>query len=331
MLKDRIEDSLTFDDVLLLPGYSKVLPSEVSVKSRITQTLECNIPLISSAMDTVTEHQTAICMAQEGGIGIIHKNMTAEDQATQVRMVKRSESGMISDPITVEPEEPLQNALDLMEQYRISGVPVTKGRELVGILTNRDLRFETNFEQPVSALMTKGRERLITVATGIEMEEAKHLLHKHRIEKLLVVSEEFELVGLITIKDIEKARKFPDSNKDDLGRLRVGAALGTSADLLFRAETLIKAGVDERPLSGSVAIRFHNVVVDTIRLRRDDLRARGPVNVNDRGVALGEDGSAIEGLCHETRAAICGGPPYVAFFGKGYRRYRRERHELRTV
>ena len=244
MLKDRIEDSLTFDDVLLLPGYSKVLPSEVSVKSRITQTLECNIPLISAAMDTVTEHQTAICMAQEGGIGIIHKNMTAEDQATQVKMVKRSESGMISDPITVEPEEPLQNALDLMEQYRISGVPVTKGRELVGILTNRDLRFETNFEQPVSALMTKGRERLITVATGIEMEEAKHLLHKHRIEKLLVVSEKFELVGLITIKDIEKARKFPDSNKDDLGRLRVGAALGTSADLLSRAETLIKAGVD---------------------------------------------------------------------------------------
>jgi len=244
MLKDRTEDSLTFDDVLLLPGYSKVLPSEVSVKSRITQTLECNIPLISAAMDTVTEHQTAICMAQEGGIGIIHKNMTAEDQANQVKMVKRSESGMISDPITVEPEEPLQNALDLMEQYRISGVPVTKGRELVGILTNRDLRFETNFEQPVSALMTKGRERLITVAIGIEMEEAKHLLHKHRIEKLLVVSEKFELVGLITIKDIEKARKFPDSNKDDLGRLRVGAALGTSADFLSRAEKLIKAGVD---------------------------------------------------------------------------------------
>ena len=244
MLKDRIEESYTFDDVLLLPGHSKVLPSEVSVKSRITQSLGCNIPLISAAMDTVTEHQTAICMAQEGGIGIVHKNMTAEDQATQVKMVKRSESGMISDPITVEPEEPLQNALDLMEQYRISGVPVTKGRELVGILTNRDLRFETNFEQPVSALMTKGRERLITVATGIEMEEAKHLLHKHRIEKLLVVSDDYELVGLITIKDIEKARKFPDSNKDDQGRLRVGAALGTSADLLSRAETLINGGVD---------------------------------------------------------------------------------------
>jgi len=266
MLKDRIEDSLTFDDVLLLPGYSKVLPSEVSVKSRITQTLECNIPLISAAMDTVTEHQTAICMAQEGGIGIIHKNMTAEDQATQVKMVKRSESGMISDPITVEPEEPLQNALDLMEQYRISGVPVTKGRELVGILTNRDLRFETNFEQPVSALMTKGRERLITVATGIEMEEAKHLLHKHRIEKLLVVSEKFELVGLITIKDIEKARKFPDSNKDDLGRLRVGAALGTSADLLSRAEKLIKAGVDVVVLDTAHG-HSQGVLVSILKLR----------------------------------------------------------------
>ena len=170
MLKDRMEDSFTFDDVLLLPGHSKVLPAEVSVKSRITQTLDCNIPLLSAAMDTVTEHQTAICMAQEGGLGIIHKNMSAEEQASQVKMVKRSESGMISDPITVEPEEPMQNALNLMEQYRISGVPVTQGSELVGILTNRDLRFETNFEQPVSALMTKGRENLVTVAPGIDME-----------------------------------------------------------------------------------------------------------------------------------------------------------------
>jgi IMP dehydrogenase len=244
MLKDRIEDSLTFDDVLLLPGHSKLLPSEVSISSRITQTLECNIPLLSAAMDTVTEHQTAICMAQEGGMGIIHKNMSAEDQARQVNLVKRSESGMISDPITVEPDEPLQNALNLMKDYRISGVPVTQGRELVGILTNRDLRFETNFEQPVSALMTGGRERLVTVAPGIEMKEAKRLLHKHRIEKLLVVSDEYELVGLITIKDIEKARKFPISNKDEQGRLRVGAALGTSSDLLPRAEILIKSDVD---------------------------------------------------------------------------------------
>jgi len=288
MLKDRIEDSLTFDDVLLLPGYSKVLPSEVSVKSRITQTLECNIPLISAAMDTVTEHQTAICMAQEGGIGIIHKNMTAEDQANQEKMVKRSESGMISDPITVEPEEPLQNALDLMEQYRISGVPVTKGRELVGILTNRDLRFETNFEQPVSALMTKGRERLITVATGIEMEEAKHLLHKHRIEKLLVVSDDYELVGLITIKDIEKARKFPDSNKDEQGRLRVGAALGTSADLLSRAETLINGGVDVVVLDTAHG-HSQGVIDSIIKLRStfDELQIIGG------NIATGEAAEAL--------------------------------------
>ena len=244
MLKDRIEDSLTFDDVLLLPGHSKLLPSEVSVKSRITQTLGCNIPLLSAAMDTVTEHQTAICMAQEGGMGIIHKNMSSEDQARQVNLVKRSESGMISDPITVEPDEPLQNALTLMKDYRISGVPVTQGRKLVGILTNRDLRFETNFDQPVSALMTGGHERLITVAPGIEMDEAKRLLHKHRIEKLLVVSENYELVGLITIKDIEKARKFPEANKDEQGRLLVGAALGPSSDLLTRAEMLIKSDVD---------------------------------------------------------------------------------------
>ena len=244
MLKDRIEESYTFDDVLLLPGHSKVLPSEVSVKSRITQTLDCNIPFLSAAMDTVTEHKTAICMAQEGGIGIIHKNMTAEEQAAQVNLVKRSESGMISDPITVGPEEPLQNALNLMEKYRISGVPVKQGNELVGILTNRDLRFETNYNQPVSALMTGGRERLITVDPGIEMDEAKRLLHKHRIEKLLVVSADYELVGLITIKDIEKARKYPGSNKDEQGRLRVGAALGTSTNLLSRAEVLIDAGVD---------------------------------------------------------------------------------------
>ena len=244
MLIDRIEESYTFDDLLLLPGHSKVLPSEVSVKSRITQTLDCNIPFLSAAMDTVIEHKTAISMAQEGGIGIIHKNMSAEDQATQVNLVKRSESGMISDPITVEPEEPLRNALNLMKKYRISGVPVKQGNELVGILTNRDLRFETNYDQPVAALMTAGRERLITVSPGIEMDEAKRLLHKHRIEKLLVVSADYELVGLITIKDIEKARKYPDSNKDEQGRLRVGAALGTSTDLLSRAEILIDAGVD---------------------------------------------------------------------------------------
>jgi len=280
--------ALTFDDVLLVPQKSSVLPRGVNVSSKLTSSIQLNIPILSAAMDTVTEHQTAICMAQEGGIGIIHKNMTAEDQANQVKMVKRSESGMISDPITVEPEEPLQNALDLMEQYRISGVPVTKGRELVGILTNRDLRFEINFEQPVSALMTKGRERLITVATGIEMEEAKHLLHKHRIEILLVVSDDYELVGLITIKDIEKARKFPDSNKDDQGQLRVGAALGTSADLLSRAETLINVGVDVVVLD--TAHGHSQGVIDSIIKLRSTFQELEIIGGN---IATGEGAEAL--------------------------------------
>jgi IMP dehydrogenase len=244
MLPDQIPQALTFDDVLLEPAFSAVLPAEVSVASRLTRTLECNIPLLSAAMDTVTEYQTAIAMAQEGGLGIIHKNMSIEQQAMQVNLVKRSESGMISDPITIEPDQSVREALELMERFRISGVPVTRGRELVGILTNRDLRFETNFDQPVSNLMTAGRDRLVTVAPGISMEEAKVLLHRHRIEKLLVVSESYDLLGLITIKDIEKARKYPNANKDSRGRLRVGAAVGTSPDTLSRVDALMGAGVD---------------------------------------------------------------------------------------
>ena len=220
------------------------LPHEVSVQTRLTRHLDCNIPLLSAAMDTVTEHQVAISMAQEGGLGVIHKNMSVEEQAAQVDRVKRSESGMISDPITVEPEQPLKDALQLMERYRISGVPVTRGTELVGILTNRDLRFETNLDQKVGSVMTNGRDRLVTVSPGIDLEEAKTLLHTHRIEKLLVVSEGYELLGLITIKDIEKSRKYPNANKDDRGRLRVGAAVSTSRDLMERTAALISKGVD---------------------------------------------------------------------------------------
>jgi len=244
VLRDRLEDSLTFDDVLLLPGYSRVLPAQVSIRSRLTRRLDCNLPLLSAAMDTVTEFQTAICMAQEGGLGVIHKNMGIAEQAHQVNLVKRSVSGMITDPVTISAELSVREALELMAQYRISGLPVTQGKELVGILTNRDLRFETNLDRKVSELMTSGRDKLVTVAPGIEMEEAKHLLHEHRIEKLLVVSEQYELLGLITIKDIEKARKYPEANKDKHGRLIVGAALGVSADLLERAEALVRAEVD---------------------------------------------------------------------------------------
>ena len=244
MIRDRIFDGLTFDDILLVPGYAEIHPSEVSLKSKLTRKLECNIPLLSAAMDTVTEADTAICMAQEGGLGVIHKNLSIEEQANQVNRVKRSESGMITNPITIEPEQPISEALKLMERYRISGVPVIRGTELVGILTNRDLRFETNREKPVSELMTGGRDKLVTVASGIEMEAAKRLLHQHRIEKLLVVNANYELQGLITIKDIEKARKYPNANKDEVGRLLVGAALGVSEDLLERAEALIQAEVD---------------------------------------------------------------------------------------
>ena len=244
MIRDRIIDGLTFDDILLVPGYAEIQPSEVSLRSRLTRRLECNIPILSAAMDTVTEADTAICMAQEGGLGVIHKNLSIEEQASQVNRVKRSESGMITNPITIEPDQPISEALKLMESYRISGVPVIRGTELVGILTNRDLRFETNHEKPVSVLMTGGREKLVTIAPGIEMEAAKRLLHQHRIEKLLVVNDNYELQGLITIKDIEKARKYPNANKDQVGRLLVGAALGVSVDLLQRAEALIQADVD---------------------------------------------------------------------------------------
>ncbi|MEE8434492.1 MAG: IMP dehydrogenase [bacterium] len=244
MLTERIEKGLTFDDVLLVPAKSEILPHETHLKTRLTQNIDINLPLLSAAMDTVTEYRTAICMAQEGGLGVIHKSMSIRRQAEEVDLVKRSESGMISNPITISPDAPMHEAQKLMERFRISGVPVTEGKKLVGILTNRDLRFETEFDQPVSKLMTQGRENLITVRPGINLETSKGLLHKHRIEKLLVVNDQFELMGLITVKDIEKARKYPNSCKDEHGRLRVGAAVGPGADCLERTEALLAAGCD---------------------------------------------------------------------------------------
>lgn len=244
MLTERIEQGLTFDDVLLVPERSDVLPYQVDLTTRLTRRIRLNIPLVSAAMDTVTEFRTAICMAQEGGIGIIHKNMTPENQAAEVDLVKRSVSGMITNPITISREAKVADAMAMMDRYRISGVPVTQGKELVGILTNRDLRFETDYNRPVQELMTKGRDKLIVVKPGISLEDSKALLHKHRIEKLLVVNDKYELVGLITVKDIDKARKYPNASKDSQGRLRVGAAVGVAPDLLPRAEGLIQAGCD---------------------------------------------------------------------------------------
>ena len=238
----EIEERLTFDDVLLVPAFSEVLPKETDVSSPLTRTIRLNIPLVSAAMDTVTESRTAISMAQEGGIGIIHRNMTVSDQAGEVDKVKKSESGMILNPITMSPEQKIYEALEVMKKYRISGVPITKNGKLVGILTNRDLRFEKQLDEKISSVMTK--DHLITVPVGTTLEASKEILHKNRIEKLLVVDEQNNLKGLITIKDIEKMRKYPHSCKDPLGRLRVGAAIGPGKDREERTEALIKAGVD---------------------------------------------------------------------------------------
>jgi len=242
MVYGNIRKGYTFDDLVLIPRRSSVLPSEVDVSTRLTRNIRLNIPLVSAAMDTVTEAETAITMARQGGIGIIHRNMPMERQALEVEKVKKSESGMIVDPITIEPDRKLYEVLEIMKRYRISGVPVVKGGNLVGIITNRDLRFETNLDQPVEAVMTK--ENLATAKVGITLEESKAILHERRIEKLLVVDDEGKLKGLITIKDIEKIRKYPNACKDSLGRLRVGAAVGVRKESEDRVRLLIDANVD---------------------------------------------------------------------------------------
>ena len=239
---EEIKECLTFDDVLLIPSFSAVLPKDVDTGTQLTRTIRLNIPLVSAAMDTVTESRTAICMAQEGGIGIIHRNMPLSRQALEVDKVKKSESGMILNPITMEPEQKIFEAVEIMKKYRISGVPITKNGKLVGILTNRDLRFETKLDEKISTVMTK--DHLITVPVGTTLEASKEILHKNRIEKLLVVDEHNHLKGLITIKDIEKIRKYPNSCKDPLGRLRVGAAIGPGKDREARTEALVRSGVD---------------------------------------------------------------------------------------
>src|SRR3989475_5890687 len=237
-----ITEGLTFDDVLLLPGRSSVLPTEVDTTTHFSRKLPLNIPLASAAMDTVTESRLAIAIARQGGIGIVHRNMPIERQAEEVDRVKRSESGMIVDPITIEPEQPISAARALMSRYRISGVPVTKGAKLVGILTNRDLRFENRFDLPISEVMTK--ENLITVPVGTTLEQAEAILHQHRVEKLLVVDDQYYLKGLITVKDIQKKLKYPNAAKDIQGRLRVGAAIGATGDFLERAQELVARKVD---------------------------------------------------------------------------------------
>jgi IMP dehydrogenase len=242
MLGDELRDGLTFEDVLLVPAASEILPRDTDVSTWVTRRVRVNIPVLSAAMDTVTEARTAIAMAQEGGLGVIHRNLAIAEQALEVEKVKKSESGMIVDPVTVSAEQPIAQALEIMQRFHISGLPVTRGGKLVGILTNRDLRFEKRLDRTVGEVMT--RERLVTAQPGITLEEAKEILHRYRIEKLPVVDERNTLRGLITVKDIEKAIRYPYAAKDDLGRLRVGAAVGTGPDREERAEALVRAGAD---------------------------------------------------------------------------------------
>jgi len=284
--------ALTFDDVLLVPQHSQVLPYQVDVSTNLTRHIRLNVPLVSAAMDTVTESRLAIAMAQQGGIGIIHKNLSIEEQASEVDRVKRSESGMIVNPITLSPINKIYEALDLMKKYSISGVPITedgsKEGKLVGILTNRDLRFETNVNRPISDIMT--RDRLITVPVGTTLDAAREILHQHKVEKLLVVDNGFRLKGLITVKDIQKAVKYPDASKDSLGRLRCGAAIGVAKDTLERAEALVNANVDVVVID--TAHGHSQLVIDMVRR----IRIKFPnVDLIAGNVATGEATTALIG------------------------------------
>jgi IMP dehydrogenase len=265
MLDDKLRECLTFDDVLLLPAHSEVLPKDVDVKTRLCRGLELNIPLLSAAMDSVTESRTAITMAREGGIGILHKNLPIEAQAREVERVKRAESGMILGPVTARPSQSLRAALEVMREHDISGVPIVEGERPVGILTARDIRFEQNLDQPVSVLMTR---ELVTVPPGVNVDEAKRLLHKHRIEKLLVVDGDGRLVGLITIKDILQADKYPQAVKDEQRRLKVGAAIGPGPDRRERTAALVAAGVDVLVID--TAHGHHAGVLEAVRATKKE-------------------------------------------------------------
>src|SRR5262245_54288910 len=291
MIHFPVPEALTFDDVLLLPAQSDVVPAQVSTQTKLSRNITLNIPIISAAMDTVTESRLAIAIAQQGGLGIIHRNLTIEEQAGEVDKVKRSESGMIVDPVTISPEAKIAEALDVMRKYKISGVPVTKNKKLVGILTNRDLRFETRTDIPVSKVMTK--DNLITVPVGTTLEDAEKILHEHRVEKLLVVDDKYNLKGLITVKDIQKKLKYPNAAKDEHGRLRVGAAIGATGDFLERAQEMVKAKVDVLAIDS--AHGHHTRVIEAVKtikskLPEVDLLA-GNVGTHEGACALAKSGA----------------------------------------
>src|ERR1700757_985375 len=325
MIHFPVPEALTFDDVLLLPALSDVVPAEVNTQTQLSRNIRLNIPIISAAMDTVTESRLAIAIAQAGGLGIVHRNLSIEEQADEVDKVKRSESGMIMDPITLSPDHKIADALELMRRYKISGVPVTKNKKLVGILTNRDLRFETRTDILISKIMTK--ENLITVPVGTTLEDAEKILHEHRVEKLPVVDDKYNLKGLITVKDIQKKLKYPGAAKDQHGRLRVGAAIGATGDYLERAQELVRAKVDVLAIDSA---HGHSTrVIDAIRkikstLPQVDLLA-GNVGTFDGACELaraGADGIKVgigPGSICTTRVVTGAGVPQITAICKAYR------------
>src|SRR3954470_16486151 len=328
MIQDILPEGLTFDDVLLEPAHSEVLPAEVDTRTCLTRQIALNIPIVSAAMDTVTESHLAIALAQQGGIGIVHRNMPIDRQAEEVDRVKRSESGMIVDPVTIDPERKIADALEVMKRYRISGVPVTKEGKLVGILTNRDLRFETRNDLPISEVMTK--ENLVTVPVGTTLEQAEAILHQHRVEKLLVVDDQYNLKGLITVKDIQKKLKYPNAAKDSQGRLRVGAAIGATGDFLERAQELVKNKVDLLCLDSA---HGHSTrVLEAVKLVKQKLPEielmAGNVGTYDGACELAKCGAdAIKGglgpgwVC-ATRIVGGAGVPQIAAIAEAFRAVR---------
>jgi len=325
MIEHPLPEALTFDDVLLVPAYSDVVPANVSTQTRLTKSILLNTPLLSAAMDTVTESRLAIAMAQQGGLGIIHRNLTPAQQASEVDKVKRSESGMIVDPVTIEPNRPISDALEVMRRYKISGVPVTRNKKLVGILTNRDLRFETRTDIPIGDVMTK--ENLITVPVGTTLEEAERILHKHRVEKLLVVNGDYELRGLITVKDIQKKLKYPNASKDEQGRLRVGGAIGATGDFLDRAAELVRARADVLAIDS--AHGHSSRVLDAVRQVKkrfpDVALLAGNIATYDGAKALIEAGAdAVKvgigpGSICTTRMVTGAGMPQITAISEAFR------------
>jgi len=325
MLTTSLPEALTFDDVLLIPAMSDVVPTQVSTQTQLSRNLTLNTPLISAAMDTVTESRMAIAMAQQGGIGILHRNLTISDQAGEIDKVKRSESGMIVDPVTIEPDRPIGDALEVMRRYKISGVPVTHGKRLVGILTNRDLRFETRTDIPIGDVMTK--EHLITVPVGTTLEEAEQILHQHRVEKLLVVNDAYELKGLITVKDIQKKLKFPNACKDDQGRLRVGGAIGATGDFLERAAELVRARVDALAIDSAhghssrvlEAVRAVKKAFPNVKLLAGNVATyEGALALIDAGADAIKVGIGPGSIC-TTRMVTGAGMPQITAIAEAYR------------